>query len=73
MPFGVVIIVVLVSIVGGASVEREDGFKYNTKKECEDFLNKFNTEAQENWYKDNIAAWKYETNLTTYNQKVMVR
>ena len=37
------------------------------------FLERFNTEAQDNWYDDNVAAFTYQTNLTDYNMEKMVR
>lgn len=66
------LLTLLASFVAAIAVSKAGDFEYDTKEECQKFLDKFNDEAEDNWYKDNVMAWKYQTNITDYNQKKMV-
>ena len=40
---------------------------------AQEYLNTYNSQLEALYYRSSMAAWAYYTNLTTYNQEVMVQ
>lgn len=72
MRTGIAILTVVAVLVCFAAAEKLKGGIRDVEK-MKKFLERFNEEAQNMWYDDTVAAFTYQTNLTDYNMKKMVR
>ena len=49
-----------------------DSGKVRDSATVEEFLDKYNRESQVVCFEENVLSWNYDTNITKYNQELLV-